>query len=295
MESDSRITFDPANFIPWIEPCAARLVETGPILARDLVHRTLLHLPRENPSAVTPQSIEAETRRLARRAQQECAPFAGRIPPNNPVSLDSLDFGEVDIEPANTIVRCFHYIGSSRPLAAALGAYRPPNVRTLSELPVILLGLSDFDLGNIAGACPSLNRGSVIVLSRVYSFASAPRNALSRGLRQVRAWLRIHRPSVRWIVTYVNPNLGFRAASYRADNWQLLGQEPFMPSYDRTGDYITPRGVATTREANEHPGLQPGDSAWALKPLQVFIRGVDGTRWEHQPVQFTEWSNAALP
>src|SRR5260370_4549700 len=84
---------------------------------------------------------------------------------------------------------------------------------------------------------PTMARGSV-VLSRLLALPGAPQNSLSRLIGGVFDWLRKHDRSVETVLTYNNPNLGFRGTIYRATNWQMLGFEDKRPDMLLDGDDV---------------------------------------------------------
>jgi hypothetical protein len=86
----------------------------------------------------------------------------------------------------------------------------------------------------------------VLVLSRVFAFDWAPHNAITYLLRRALVVAQDEHPSVRLVVTYVNPNLGFSAASYRAGNWTLFAREHGTRYAYLDGEYVTDRRLAAT-------------------------------------------------
>jgi hypothetical protein len=254
---------------------------------RDLAHRTLVHIPRFAPDDLTPDRVNDEARRLARRAIVDRTPAINQLPSGEVLPIDDLEFCEMDAAVMQVVNRDFHYIGTTRVHVVGLGLFRPDH--SLGELPLSSVTLSAFDLDNISDECQDVNHESALVVSRVYAFPWAPRNSLSHLLRQARRWVKAHRPEIRWLVTYVNPNLGFTAASYRADNWSLMGAEEFDAWYDASGNYITPRAV----DPRDSECLAM--SQWRLEPLNVLIRGVDGRTWDRAPFAFVPWSRHGIP
>jgi hypothetical protein len=82
-------------------------------------------------------------------------------------------------------------------------------------------------------------------VSRVYSFNSAPPNAISYLLSRVRNHIRKTCPEVQLLSTAVDPNLGFTGTSYLAANWHrwmTIKARPYM--YFDEG-YVTPRQLRT--------------------------------------------------
>jgi hypothetical protein len=259
------------------------------IPSRDLEYRTLLHLPRFSPAELTLVAVSEEASRLARRATGECGDLASRIPSAS-LTGDALEVGEVDDNSVQIINRCLHYIGTPRSAFVGLGLYRP-GPRLGDELPLTLVALSEFDLGNVTEMCTSLNPDSTVLVSRVYSFPASRANSISALLGHARRWLKTNRPDVRWMITYLNTNLGFTGVSYRADNWKLVGREEFDALYSADGDYLTSRVMRAEGASGElSVRSRPMPSQWRLQPLHVLVRGVCGDAWNAPPVVLRPWS-----
>jgi hypothetical protein len=78
-------------------------------------------------------------------------------------------------------------------------------------------------------------------------------------------WLK-REGQVESLVTWVNPNLGFHASSYRAANWSYLGCEPTVYRYINA-DYFTARQLFHRPHT---PLLDIDTSKLRLAPLQVW-------------------------
>jgi len=76
----------------------------------------------------------------------------------------------------------------------------------------------------------------------VFAFSGSPKNTISFLLSRV-AHVEANR-GVTDLVTYVNPNMGFKGVSYRASAWQLLGNESGTTYRYLDGRYITDRHLA---------------------------------------------------
>jgi len=114
-----------------------------------------------------------------------------------------------------------------------------------------------------------------MVLSRVLSIDSAPRNAFSFTFARVLPALLELRPGLDLILTYVNPNLGFTGASYLAANWTLFAKEQTHYAY-LDGAHITMRELSRRFGGTEYAALcrQLGSrlslSVQPLSPLLIF-------------------------
>jgi hypothetical protein len=82
------------------------------------------------------------------------------------------------------------------------------------------------------------------------------------------------KPSI--VVTYVNPNVGFSGASYRASNWSLFAYEAQLGYTYLDGIYTTRRQLKNKFGTDDHGILSTllGDrytvSQWPLEPLMLF-------------------------
>jgi hypothetical protein len=137
-------------------------------------------------------------------------------------------------------------------------------------------------LPHIVNALPSgIRREQVMVLSRLFSFSWCPRNAMSRTLGLTFSWVRNHRPDVRMLLTYLDPNLGFRGTIYRATNWVLFGRENKKRYLYLDGDYVTDRamikkcGTADLQKLEAMMGSRIASSREPLRPLEVYAYFLD--------------------
>ncbi len=80
-------------------------------------------------------------------------------------------------------------------------------------------------------------------LSRVYGFPTRPRNAISYLIARL-----LHAsPLVRqadWVITTVDPNLGFSGSSYTAAGWRILHRYTSRPYDYLDANFITPAQLA---------------------------------------------------
>ena len=99
-------------------------------------------------------------------------------------------------------------------------------------------------------------------------------------MSRVRELLRRIEPHVSLLLTYLNPNVGFTGASYKADNWVLFGQENDTRYLYLDGDYKTDRffwegfGSSNFEVLTRILGERVTRSRYSLAPLQVFARPV---------------------
>jgi len=182
-------------------------------------------------------------------------------------------FRDVDTATSDDVMRRFHYLRSPRNDGQAYGLFSKAGglvaVCVCSPLDVLRLDelLTSHDGGRAV---------SPIVLSRVFAFEGAPPNTLSYLLARVaRAEAGKGHSD---LVTYVNPNMGFGGASYRASGWQVLGEEPNTTYRYLDGRYVTDRALAAMfghhDDATYRRLLGPRFqvSQMPLAPLLVFHR-----------------------
>lgn len=214
-------------------------------------------------------AAERELILLAERFRTALTAF-GEIPAILPGDFQSTAFGLVRCDVAAYYHTNFHYLSSPRPDAIHLGLGD-------STAPTCLMSFSPFDLEHLTGLLPGgVRPENVLVLSRQVTVGDVPRNTWTFAFGRACRWLREHRPGVRMVLTYLDPNLGFRGASYRAANWTLLGQEPKgryvfvdgVPVPNR--ELIRLHGTARFDYLQALLGSRTERTTIALQPLSVF-------------------------
>lgn len=254
-----------------------------------------MHLPRLTSEFISSEAaVLAEAGRLANRLwslRQEYQPDTTSIsiPP-----LSSLRAELIDPSIAEAIFDRYHYLLSHRQDSFSLG------LRANSRLkwPFVIASLSPFDLENlVSGVAMFQQRETVFVLSRLFAFPWAPRNSISYLLKQIRSYIRDAFPHVTLLVTYVNPNVGFRSTSYRADNWSRVGGEfgtryLYVDSNYRTDRSLAKEyGTASISALSSRLGQRFQISRYALKPLTVLTRSVrKGVLTPESSASFPRWS-----
>jgi hypothetical protein len=239
--------------------------------------RFLLQMARFTPAELANPAVrKAEGCRVLERIRREQQGFAHwhQGPGEKVLALGGAFVTVVADDVARAICQKFHYIGTPRE-GVALGLYR--SASAVEEPPSTLLVFSRFDLERHYRALPPpCSPDNVLVLSRVYSFRWAPRNAFSYCFRRALRFLRDVFPSLAMVLTYVNPNLGFTATSYLAANWLFFSEEA-TTSYDYLdGDYITRRelqrrfGYAALGELKTLLSERLTHSRLPLAPLQLW-------------------------
>jgi hypothetical protein len=235
----------------------------------------LLHLPRiaDADGAVEWEAANSELHTLAGDLRNRTLPLRSLATPPQ-VQIESPRHLTVDESDAvaQTILTRFHYLGSFRDRSRHLVA-RAPDGR-----PAALASVSPFDVGTIRRFLPdSLTDGEIRVLSRVFAFDWAPPNTLSWMFGRVaRVLASTEGRTVKLLLTYVNPNMGFTGASYRAGNWTLIARETGTRYAYLDGRYITDRELIRRHGSSDPEVLLPrlGSrlqySTMPLRPLQIY-------------------------
>ena len=270
-----------------------RLEQTRAEIARlDLLRHVLLHLPMYSAAELAePRMLQAVIRRSvealrARRAQAP-AQWQQRVRAGG---LEDLVVAPVHPELAVEVHQAFHYLGSPQREGAHLGAWtRGPDARLAALATISRLELRRARLVLPDSPAPE----QVEALSRIYAFDGAPLNTLSWMLGRLFSWMRQNRPEVRWLVTQVNPNLGFRGSIYRATNWQLVAREHKTHYLYLDGAYVTDRemrarfGTSHFEALRERLRDRVRRSVRPLLPLELYAYSLAARRG--QPALDNVW------
>lgn len=257
--TDSTSTGMAKALIDSIAPTVSQMAARYGVGAVDLRCKLLLHLPQFAATDLTDATITSESQRHAsaiahaRKGYEHWA--------DGPI-LTTLQRSDVvvralDEEAARIVHERFHYIASYRP-GMHFAAYwrtfeRPFAVATLSPMDVQVL--ADF-----------VNAGRpTLFLSRVYAFKWAPPNAISYLLGAIRRFFG-KQDSPLPFFTWLNPNLGFNASSYRSANWRLHGHYPLTYRYI-DGRYVTARQCA---ELSSEDSKRVQYARFELLPLELW-------------------------
>jgi hypothetical protein len=253
---------------PAVCTLAAKAAAENQVSERDLLTSVRLQLPRLGFEELASQShLLIEVERIASIMKSvRCGHSFGTISSKLPdLKHDSVRFGQLESAVARVIHERFHYVGSFRDgLHFGLwdnGAGEP------SSLPVAMATLSPLDIGHLRRLMPDCSSdANGLVLSRVYSCDHAPRNSISHVLSRVAHWLATNRPDVRTLFTYVNPNLGFTGVSYRASNWQEIGEKSISYRYV-AGKYASARQCESIQRTDSASVRR---SPYHLLPLKIW-------------------------
>jgi hypothetical protein len=230
----------------------------------DLRSRVLLHLPRYRAEELESSGVVlAEVERLAARTFERQRGYMdwARQEPIERFEKHSAFVSEAADDVATVFHESFHYIGAGRE-GRHFGLYFSNR-----RVPAALITLSEMDVEKMRAHIPADHVGRTLVLSRMFSFRWAPPNSISYLLGRVERLLRKEK-RINLLLTWVNPNLEFRASSYRAANWTYGGEERISYRYLR-GNYLT------ARQQFQSSGLSAArleKSQVRLAPLQVWRR-----------------------
>lgn len=247
-------------------PTIRRVSWLAGVSDKDLLTQLHLHLPRLSFEALgDPAEIEQEAQRLARvmvHRKQGYEHWA-RQPKIESLEKRSLYFGVCDAQDARIIQERFHYIAAYHEGIAHFALYAPaaPNV------PMAVASLSPMDVSRLEGFFPYVQqKAQAAILSRVFAFDWAPMNTISYLLGQTYRWVRKNLSSVKVLLTFVNPNLGFTGTSLLASNWKpwLEVETKYLYIADRYIPYRVFEGLP-----DDAKKLVTG-SLYGLEPLKVF-------------------------
>lgn len=219
----------------------SKVAQSFGVNAQDLRLRLLLYLPRlvQDSNFPSKQIFSTEIHRIAEHMSSLIQPYIHWAePPSEPLrSPLSTQFSKIPEEEARIIHERFHYLASFRMHSIHLGLRAPVDDRLAA-----LITISPCDLSQVTGQLPEEVAGAqVLVLSRVFAFDWVPQNTISHLLRHASIWVMQELPEIKMLITYVNTNLGFTGASYRASNWVLFGREWGTRYMYLDGTYITER------------------------------------------------------
>lgn len=205
---------------------------------RALTVRALLHLPRiaRFDGYLKMSDVAREIAALATELSKELKATEDLVS-ENLFALERLKFSEINTDVPDRIISSRHYLRSSRPGSCNFALLDPDH-----GLPVSLCSVSPLEWRRVAGqiqARVGVPPERVWDVSRVYSCASAPPNAISYLLARVRRTLRDAK--VELLTTSVDQNLGFTGASYLAANWKHWFTVKPRPYLYHAGRYVSPR------------------------------------------------------
>jgi hypothetical protein len=267
-----------AASVDVVDELVAAAVSRDGVGPRALRLQALLHLPRiASPSGMVPAALAVrEIDRLALLLTAEIGPCHQlAAPPRRlPKSPRELKVGPVPSDEARVIQEHFHYLRSWRPDTVAFAA-------CFDERVAALASVAPLDVEPIIASLPArLDADDVAVVARTFAFDWAPRNTITYLLARVGRALAEHEKK-QMLVTYLNPNLGFTGASYKAANWTLYAHECGTRYAYLDRNYITDRklreryGTADPVRLQALLGSRIAFSRMHLRPLELYALGFD--------------------
>ena len=262
-----------------ITEAAARAAARHGVPRHEVLTRLLLHLPREATADgfCDLETVCAEADRRAARLEARTRDWRDwAIASDRKLAATDLELVRIDSERARIVLERFHYLESFRGDGAHHGGV------TAGGRLAAILSVTPLDLETVAAGLPrGLTRDQAAVLARVFAFDWTPPNSLSFLIGRLVRGLRAAEPAPRLLVTYLNPNLGFTGASYRAANWRLWAREHGTRYAYLDGDYVTDRALAA-RFGSADPqalrsllGKRIRFSEMELRPLELYAYPID--------------------
>ena len=197
----------------------AREREIDPLTLRS---QLLLHLPRlvTANDLLDVRDIQREILTASDILEERQRPFSEWLKwPEKPIALGDLEFISLDEDTAKIYHERFHYIGSYRP-----GWHFAFQDRNSGRI-VCIGSVACFDLRHAEEKiAPDVDPRSVFMLSRFFAFRWAPEKTFSHFHGKLRLKL-IKEFDTKLMFSFVNPNLGFDASSYKSANWMLFARE----------------------------------------------------------------------
>lgn len=237
----------------------------------ELLHRALQQLSRFSDTELQDKKIVSkEIERCAQRLKGVKRKYQHFFEPSQKsVGLRELSFRKVPKSVASIVNRKFHYIGYNRSKSIYLGFFLD-DMKGQGKL-VSMITLSPFDLEHVRSFLPEgITSKNVLVVSRIFAFDWAPKNCISFMMGRMFSWLRQNKPQIKFLLTYLNPNVCFSGTSYKASNWILFGREPGLKYAYLDGEYITLRALRekfNTSDLNYLKSLLQNRLEFSIQPL----------------------------
>ena len=247
----------------------------------------LLHLPRLAIEGQLPSDValfrEAERLKegLVEKQRHHATWLVGL---ETEIDVNALDFVPLDEERAKVFHERFHYVGSYRPgIHYAL-------VHPASGKVACMGSVAEFDLVHAAEKLPDYFRSEsgeklpgglrsepVAVASRFFAFRWAPKNCFTFFWRRMARHLRAtYRTEL--LMSFINPNIGFKGCSHLAAQWSLFALEEGPQYLYVDGNYRTARQLMREFKVSNVSALQNvlgkrlEFSTMAMHPLRLYAK-----------------------
>jgi hypothetical protein len=155
-------------------------------------------------------------------------------------------FGVVPADLGIAIQRDLHYIHHERhDTLFHFGIFHSSN-----PAPISYAAFSRLDRAYIYTALtksmPKLksDASEVAVMTRAFGYSPLPKNVMS--ILFDLACIQLREAGFRYVVTAINPFLGFRGSSFTGASFQVFATSPMKYLYDSSGGYLSRRGIGST-------------------------------------------------
>ena len=269
---------------PFLTPSISKVIKNiankKDLRLNDLLHRTLLQLPKYSSKDLENINIvEKEIEQISNHLKENKRKIEKLFnDTSEPFGLEDLYFKNINKNIAHIINENLHYIGYDRLDGQYFGLVLKKDYKNSMDKVVSMITLSPFDLDHIRPFLPNgVKSTNVLVVSRIFAFDWAPKNCISYTLGQMYKWLKINNPDIKMLLTYLNPNVCFSGASYRASNWVLFGKEPNIKYSYLNGNYITLRALRNMYNTTDLTFLRSELknklelSDHCLGPLEIYV------------------------
>jgi hypothetical protein len=234
--------------------CADAEFVASPV-RRELGLALRLHLPRcaDESGCVDSVSALLEARRLRALISLRHSACVAALPRGNRVrEVRELSLTRVPESWGRLISENLHYLGVARSNAEhwALRSAESGALHCYGCVSQVGFEGTRQAIDEVLGS----PMAKIVSLSRIYAFPSRPSNAISYLIARL---LRTS-PLIRtadWVITTVDPNLGFTGSSYAAAGWKILHQ--YAPQrYDYVdANFVTPAQLARRFGTADRPEL----------------------------------------
>ncbi len=189
-------------------------------------------------------------------------------------SLDECQITLLSRFEAKAFLNRYHYLGGERDCEFALGCF----VETEGERSLASVAMfSRFDLLHLLDQTDFIKSDKTLVLSRLALLPTSPKNFGSKFLSLCIKWIKSNIKKYQNIITYLDKNVGFNGAQYKASNFRLIGYEKKSNYLFLNGTYITSRelirlfGTANFVHLKSQLRGRIEKSSFELIPLEIYF------------------------
>jgi len=273
----------------WIQREILHQAKKAQIVNKDLEVKVYLHLPRFTFDELRQETIvKNEIVRLAEtiKINYQESNLSYLNDDYSSLPIENLIVEPVNGEIVNVLLGKLHFLNSIRENSINLGLKEIKNGRILG-----VISFSSFDLFHI-DTSPFLHE-EVKILSRLFTINKLSRNMLSRFIKLAKSWLSNNLPEIKLLLTYLNPNVGYRGTIYKATNWKIYAREHNVRYVYLNGNYVTDRflyktfGTANSEKLKEIGASDITFSKIKLHPLIIYACRTNNEDLEIDSIQDT--------